>query len=139
LPLRAIELGDLHHGVTLSGAVVTEEFEMRPYSLSFLTSRPGLNTNPSISHHSFLIHTGWSLFSVGAKFVEARKFCASFEDTAILTLRGPEEHGRQITSAAKAFVTKKLQATFEDGSKLIKRGIIFCSSLYLYNFESLSI
>jgi ATP-dependent RNA helicase DOB1 len=42
-----------------------------------------------------------------------------------------EELVRQITNAAKAIGDKDLEAKFEAGSKLIKRDIVFCSSLYL--------
>jgi len=67
----------------------------------------------------------------GAKFVEVQKLTGSFEGTTIRTLRRLEELIRQITNAAKAFGDKELEAKFEEGSKLLKRDIVFCSSLYL--------
>jgi ATP-dependent RNA helicase DOB1 len=42
-----------------------------------------------------------------------------------------EELVRQIQTAAKAIGDKELEAKFEVGSKLIKRDIVFCNSLYL--------
>jgi ATP-dependent RNA helicase DOB1 len=67
----------------------------------------------------------------GAKFIEVQKLTGSFEGTTIRTLRRLEELVRQITNAAKAFGDKELEAKFEAGSKLLKRDIVFCSSLYL--------
>jgi ATP-dependent RNA helicase DOB1 len=67
----------------------------------------------------------------GAKFLEVQKLTGSFEGTTIRTLRRLEELVRQITNAAKAFGDKELEAKFEQGSKLLKRDIVFCSSLYL--------
>ena len=67
----------------------------------------------------------------GAKFIEVQKMTNSFEGTTIRTLRRLEELVRQIASAAKAIGNHELQAKFEKGSELIKRDIVFCSSLYL--------
>ena len=67
----------------------------------------------------------------GAKFVEVQKLTGSFEGTTIRTLRRLEELVRQIGTAAKAIGNQELQAKFEKGSELIKRDIVFCSSLYL--------
>lgn len=67
----------------------------------------------------------------GAKFIEVQKLTGSFEGTTIRTLRRLEELVRQITNAAKAFGDRELETKFEEGSKLIKRDIVFCSSLYL--------
>lgn len=67
----------------------------------------------------------------GAKFVEVQKLTGSFEGTTIRTLRRLEELIRQIGTAAKAIGNHELQAKFEQGSELIKRDIVFCSSLYL--------
>jgi len=67
----------------------------------------------------------------GAKFIEVQKLTGSFEGTTIRTLRRLEELVRQITNAAKAFGDRELELKFEEGSKLIKRDIVFCSSLYL--------
>jgi len=38
---------------------------------------------------------------------------------------------RQLASAAKAIGNHDLQTKFERGSELLKRDIVFCSSLYL--------
>jgi ATP-dependent RNA helicase DOB1 len=67
----------------------------------------------------------------GAKFVEVQKLTGSFEGTTIRTLRRLEELVRQIATACKAIGNHELQAKFEQGSELIKRDIVFCSSLYL--------
>lgn len=67
----------------------------------------------------------------GAKFVEVQKLTGSFEGTTIRTLRRLEELVRQLTSASKAIGNHELQTKFEKGSELIKRDIVFCSSLYL--------
>lgn len=67
----------------------------------------------------------------GAKFIEVQKLTNSFEGTTIRTLRRLEELVRQITTAAKAIGNHELQAKFERGDELLKRDIVFCSSLYL--------
>lgn len=67
----------------------------------------------------------------GLKFLEVQKLTGSFEGTTIRTLRRLEELVRQITSAAKSIGDHELEAKFEEGSKLLKRDIVFCSSLYL--------
>jgi ATP-dependent RNA helicase DOB1 len=67
----------------------------------------------------------------GMKFVDVQKLTGSFEGTTIRTLRRLEELVRQITCAAKAIGDHELEAKFEEGSKLLKRDIVFCSSLYL--------
>jgi len=67
----------------------------------------------------------------GVKFVDVQKLTGSFEGTTIRTLRRLEELVRQITSAAKAIGDHELEAKFEEGSKLLKRDIVFCNSLYL--------
>ena len=67
----------------------------------------------------------------GVKFVEVQKLTGSFEGTTIRTLRRLEELVRQITVAAKAIGDRDLETKFEEGSKLIKRDIVFCNSLYL--------
>lgn len=67
----------------------------------------------------------------GAKFVDVQKLTGTFEGTTIRTLRRLEELIRQLSNAAKAIGNHELQAKFEEGSKLLKRDIVFCSSLYL--------
>ena len=67
----------------------------------------------------------------GAKFVEVQKLTGSFEGTTIRVLRRLEELIRQLTSASKAIGNHELHTKFEKGSELIKRDIVFCSSLYL--------
>ena len=67
----------------------------------------------------------------GAKFVDVQKLTESFEGTTIRVLRRLEELIRQLTSASKAIGNQELHAKFEKGSELIKRDIVFCSSLYL--------
>jgi len=67
----------------------------------------------------------------GAKFIEVQKLTGSFEGTTIRTLRRLEELVRQIAEAAKAIGNQELQSKFEKGGELMKRDIVFCSSLYL--------
>jgi ATP-dependent RNA helicase DOB1 len=67
----------------------------------------------------------------GAKFVDVQKLTGTFEGTTIRTLRRLEELVRQLSNAAKAIGNHELHAKFERGSELLKRDIVFCSSLYL--------
>jgi superfamily II RNA helicase len=67
----------------------------------------------------------------GVKFVQVQELTGTFEGTTIRTLRRLEELVRQIAVAAKAIGNVELQEKFEKGSDLIKRDIVFCSSLYL--------
>ena len=67
----------------------------------------------------------------GAKFLEVQRLTGSFEGTTIRTLRRLEELVRQITTAVCAIGNHELQAKFEKGGELLKRDIVFCSSLYL--------
>lgn len=67
----------------------------------------------------------------GAKFIEVQKLTGSFEGTTIRTLRRLEELVRQISAAAKAIGNQELQTKFEKADDLLKRDIVFCSSLYL--------
>ena len=67
----------------------------------------------------------------GAKFVDVQQLTETFEGTTIRTLRRLEELVRQLSSAAKAVGNHELQLKFEQGSDLLKRDIVFCSSLYL--------
>lgn len=67
----------------------------------------------------------------GVKFVQVQELTGSFEGTTIRTLRRLEELVRQIAMAAKSIGNVDLQEKFEKGSELIKRDIVFCSSLYL--------
>ena len=48
-----------------------------------------------------------------------------------VSLRRLEELLRQLAVASKAVGNHELEAKFEKGSDLIKRDIVFCSSLYL--------
>jgi len=67
----------------------------------------------------------------GAKFVDVQKLTGTFEGTTIRTLRRLEELVRQLASASKAIGNHELLEKFEKGSALLKRDIVFCSSLYL--------
>jgi ATP-dependent RNA helicase DOB1 len=67
----------------------------------------------------------------GAKFIEVQELTNSFEGTTIRILRRLEELVRQIAVAAKAIGNTELQEKFEKGGDLIRRDIVFCSSLYL--------
>eukprot|EP00547_Thalassionema_nitzschioides_P008956 CAMPEP_0194227698 /NCGR_PEP_ID=MMETSP0156-20130528/42992_1 /TAXON_ID=33649 /ORGANISM="Thalassionema nitzschioides, Strain L26-B" /LENGTH=1107 /DNA_ID=CAMNT_0038960191 /DNA_START=38 /DNA_END=3361 /DNA_ORIENTATION=- len=70
-------------------------------------------------------------WSKGAKFVDVQKLTDTFEGSTIRTLRRLEELVRQIANASKAIGNAELQAKMEKGSELLKRDIVFCSSLYL--------
>jgi ATP-dependent RNA helicase DOB1 len=67
----------------------------------------------------------------GAKFIEVQTLTQTFEGTTIRTLRRLEELVRQIANASAAIGNQELQYKFEKGSELLKRDIVFCSSLYL--------
>jgi len=67
----------------------------------------------------------------GVKFFEIQKLAPTFEGNTIRCIRRLEELVRQIASASKAIGNHELQAKFEKGSELLKRDIVFCSSLYL--------
>lgn len=67
----------------------------------------------------------------GAKFIDVQQLTGSFEGTTIRTLRRLEELVRQITTAAKAIGNHELETKFQKGGDLLKRDIVFCSSLYL--------
>jgi len=67
----------------------------------------------------------------GAKFVDVQKLTGTFEGTTIRTLRRLDELIRQLSSAAKAIGNHELETKFDKGSELLKRDIVFCSSLYL--------
>ena len=67
----------------------------------------------------------------GVKFIEVQKLTGTFEGTTIRALRRLEELVRQLASASKAIGNHELKEKFEKGSELLKRDIVFCSSLYL--------
>jgi len=67
----------------------------------------------------------------GAKFVEVQRLTDQFEGSTIRSLRRLEELVRQLASASKAIGNLELMSKFEKGSDLLKRDIVFCSSLYL--------
>lgn len=119
-----------------------EEFYMRQYSLS----NPGSNNLYLfiiiMTCHKLIFLVCFFFVSLvrmeavfawckGAKFVEVQKLTGTFEGTTIRTLRRLEELVRQLASAAKAIGNHELQSKFEKGSDLMKRDIVFCSSLYL--------
>lgn len=67
----------------------------------------------------------------GAKFIDVQKLTDTYEGTTIRTLRRLEELVRQLASASGAVGNTEMKETFEKGSELIKRDIVFCNSLYL--------
>ena len=67
----------------------------------------------------------------GAKFVEVQKLTGQFEGSTIRSLRRLEELVRQLASASKAIGNLEIMSKLEKGSDLLKRDIVFCSSLYL--------
>jgi superfamily II RNA helicase len=129
--------------------LLVKEFDMRPYSLSLssmlckciyvdviafdcilysLTLSSLFGLHDKSGKHRMEAVFAWCK---GVKFVEVQKLTGSFEGTTIRTLRRLEELVRQIASAAKAIGDRELEEKFEEGSKLLKRDIVFCSSLYL--------
>ena len=97
-----------------------------------------LKVNILDTHYVYAFHFSFShrmeavfAWCKGAKFVDVQKLTGTFEGTTIRTLRRLEELVRQLASAAKAIGNHELQNKFENGSELMKRDIVFCSSLYL--------
>jgi superfamily II RNA helicase len=132
---QAMELVDLLYGATPSSAVVNEESRNATIlSEQFFSYLKNIFVDfISLTPFSFFFSRMEAVFAwcKGVKFIEVQKLTGSFEGTTIRTLRRLEELVRQITNAAKAIGDKDLEAKFEEGSKLIKRDIVFCSSLYL--------
>jgi superfamily II RNA helicase len=107
----------------------------RPYSLSLLDQMLGLyHLCPSsltiilVSFPRMEVVYAWCK---GAKFIDIQKLTQSYEGTTIRTLRRLAELVRQVTAAAKALGNHELEAKFTKGEELLKRDIVFCSSLYL--------
>jgi hypothetical protein len=71
-------------------------------------------------------------WSQGVKFVEVQKLTKAFEGTTIHTLRRLKELVRQITTAAKAIENRESEEKSAKGGEIIRRDIVFCSSLYLW-------
>eukprot|EP01038_Epipyxis_sp_PR26KG_P004620 gene4620-6499_t len=71
------------------------------------------------------------LWSNGGKFAEICKLTDIFEGSIIRVLRRLEELLRQLASAASAIGNSDLMQKFNDGSKSIRRGVVFAASLYL--------
>eukprot|EP00300_Choanocystis_sp_HF-7_P014133 c18578_g1_i2.p1 GENE.c18578_g1_i2~~c18578_g1_i2.p1 ORF type:complete len:1024 (+),score=274.98 c18578_g1_i2:41-3073(+) len=67
----------------------------------------------------------------GAKFSEVCEVSSMFEGNIIRTMRRLEECLRQVTAAAKAIGNLDLENKFAKGIELLKRDIVFASSLYL--------
>merc|ERR1712025_292285 len=65
----------------------------------------------------------------GKSFPEICKLSDEFEGSIIRNLRRLEELLRQLVCAAKAIGNKELEDKFEEGSKLLRRGIVFANSL----------
>lgn len=67
----------------------------------------------------------------GKSFPEICKLSDEFEGSIVRNMRRLEELLRQLVEAAKAIGNKELEDKFEEGSKLLKRGIVFANSLYV--------
>jgi len=69
----------------------------------------------------------------GSKFSQIQKLLpeGTFEGSTIRTLRRLDELVRQMSSAAKVLGNEELSEMFTKGSELLKRDIVFCTSLYL--------
>lgn len=67
----------------------------------------------------------------GKSFPDICKLSDEFEGSIIRNLRRLEELLRQLVEAAKAIGNKELEDKFEEGSRLLKRGIVFANSLYV--------
>jgi ATP-dependent RNA helicase DOB1 len=88
-------------------------------------------STPLLSSQLFFRMEAVFAWCKGAKFVDVQKLTGTFEGTTIRTLRRLEELVRQLANAAKSIGNHELQTKFEKGSELLKRDIVFCSSLYL--------
>lgn len=67
----------------------------------------------------------------GAKFIEICKMTDIFEGNIIRVMRRLEELLRQVSVAAKAIGNTDLETKFAKGIELLRRDIVFASSLYL--------
>jgi ATP-dependent RNA helicase DOB1 len=67
----------------------------------------------------------------GAKFYEICKLTDTFEGSIVRMMRRLEEMMRQIAVAAKSIGDTKLEEKFLEAITLLKRDIVFSSSLYL--------
>ncbi|KNB41803.1 hypothetical protein JH06_4702 [Blastocystis sp. subtype 4] len=67
----------------------------------------------------------------GSKFSDICKLTTIFEGTIIRCIRRLDELIQEVQSALLAIGDKKQAEKFEEGSKLIKRDIVFAASLYL--------
>ena len=106
----------------------------RPYSLSTFSECFNIFLSSTRFAHRFC--SSFRMEAVfawckGAKFIEVQTLTNTFEGTTIRTLRRLEELVRQIANASAAIGNQELQSKFEKGSELLKRDIVFCSSLYL--------
>ena len=63
--------------------------------------------------------------------MEVQKLTKAYEGTTIRTLRRLEELVRQVATASKAVGNHELEEKFTKGGEMIRRDIVFCSSLYL--------
>eukprot|EP00299_Pterocystis_sp_00344_P019548 c9683_g2_i1.p1 GENE.c9683_g2_i1~~c9683_g2_i1.p1 ORF type:complete len:1032 (-),score=263.71 c9683_g2_i1:80-3130(-) len=71
------------------------------------------------------------LWCKGAKFVDVCKTTDMFEGNIIRVMRRLEELLRQVAAAAKAIGNVDLESKFAKGIELLRRDIVFASSLYL--------
>jgi len=67
----------------------------------------------------------------GKPFPEVTALTDMFEGTIIRLLRRLEELLRELSAAAASIGNSELQKQFDEGSKLLKRGIVFANSLYV--------
>jgi ATP-dependent RNA helicase DOB1 len=67
----------------------------------------------------------------GKTFQEVTRTTNMFEGSLIRVLRRLDELLNQLQKAAKSVGDEELGAKFKAGSKCLKRGIVFASSLYL--------
>ena len=134
--MKALELAGRRKGTTLD---FMRNYK-RPYSMSSCNTtclmscfNSSICNSPLIFFSCVQINRMEAVFAwcKGAKFIEVQKLTDTFEGTTIRTLRRLEELIRQLASAAKAIGNHELQHKFERGSELLKRDIVFCSSLYL--------
>lgn len=67
----------------------------------------------------------------GAKFCDICKMTTIFEGTITRSIRRLDELIQEVQSALLAIGDKVQAEKFEEGSRLIKRDIVFAASLYL--------
>eukprot|EP00415_Alexandrium_ostenfeldii_P004537 UN4537 len=67
----------------------------------------------------------------GKRFYEIMNQCNLYEGSVVRVIRRLEELVRELASAAKTIGNQELERKLNEGRSRLKRGIVFCASLYL--------